>query len=140
MINYPIYLSVLAVAGIILFFLLKFIRKKYLFLKHGFRTRATVIEVVKHHGDQMVEFGFVPVIRFKGRNGQMKVLKTDIFLERFVTNAKLQVGYEFDIIYEGDDVDGMIELSRLKGVIATYGVVAIFPAVIILMLLIGLFY
>ncbi len=140
MINYPIYLGTLAVAGTTLFFLLKYIRKKYLFLKHGFRTKAAVVKLVEYRGNRMVEFGYVPIVKFQDRTGRMKIVKTDFFLERFVTNAKLEVGYEFDIIYLEDDVKGMMEISTLKGVILTYTVVAIFPSVIILILVAGFFY
>jgi len=140
MTNYPIYLGTLAVATIILFLLLKCIAKKYRFLKNGFRSRATVIKIAEHHGNRMTEFGYVPVVQFMAHNGQMRVVRTDFFLERFVSNPKLEVGYEFDIVYQKDDLKGMMEISTLKGVIFTYSVIAVFPGVIILILIAGLFY
>lgn len=139
MINYPIYIGTLILSVAILFLLLKYIWKKYLFLKYGFRTRAKVIKVVSHKGNQMVEFGYVPIVEFRARNGKMRVVKTDFFLERFVTNAKLKIGYEFDIIYLGDDVEGMMEIRTLKGVIITYSVVAIFPFTFIIIFVSALF-
>lgn len=140
MINYPIYLGLMTALCITLYFLFKFIGKKYHFLKNGFRTRATVIEVVEHRGGKMIEFGYVPIVKFKARNGNIVVFKTDFFLERFVTNPKLEVGYQFDIIYAGNDLKSMMEYSTLKGVIVTYCVIALFPGLLFLGLLIGLFF
>jgi len=140
MINYPIYLSLMTAMGITLYFLFRFIGKKYHLLKNGFRTQATVIEVVEHRSGRMTELGYVPIVRFKAKNGNMVVYKTDFFLERFVTNIKLEVGYQFDIIYEGNDLKSMMEYSTLKGVVITYVVVALFPGLLFLGLLTGLFF
>jgi len=140
MTNYPIYLGLMAITLLSLYFLIKFILKKYHFLKKGFRTKATVVEIVKHRGGRMIEFGYVPIVKFKTIEGQTMVFKTDFFLERFVTNPKLQVGYQFDIIYEGNDFKNMMEYATLKGVVVTYCVVALFPGLIFLGLLLGLFF
>jgi len=140
MTNYPVYLGLMAAMATILYLIFKFIRKKLIFLKNGFRTKATVIEVIQHQAGRMTEFGYVPIVKFKSSNGQMMVVKTDFFLERFVTNPKLEVGYEFDIIYERNDVKNLMEYSTLKGVVITYCVVALFPGVIFLGLLVGLFF
>lgn len=122
------------------FFLIRFVRKKYLFFKNGFRTTATVVEVVKHHGGRMIEFGYVPIVRFKSRTGKVIVFKTDFFLERFVTNPKLEVGYEFEIIYEDHDLKNMMEYRTLKGLIIMYLILTLFPVLLFLGLLAGLFY
>ncbi|QNK62204.1 hypothetical protein H7F33_16915 [Pedobacter sp. PAMC26386] len=129
--NYPILLSLLTIACVSLYYIVKHIQKKYRFLKSGFRTRATVCEVVRYTEDNwsFKGVGYVPVIKFLSHNNVMVKVKSKFYCDNMSDDSKLSIGYEFDIIYDRKDIHSMVELSSVRGEIITYLGVALFPAI-----------
>jgi len=116
-----------------LFFLGRFLLKKYTLLKTGHRTMATVCDVEPYHLNLHQVKGRVPVIEFMSPEFSRIRMTSSFFCEEYTQDEKMKIGYQFEIIYDPYHIDEMEELSTLKGVIWTYVAVSVFPLFLLAM-------